>query len=79
MWIQRKILTFSRVFSLICYNNLNHMRIKDLNIPNILSLSRVALSFVFVILLFKSYEFLAAGVFCWQQEQIWLTGIWREN
>ncbi len=39
------------------------MQIKDLNIPNILSLSRIALSFIFAILLFKFYEIWAAGVF----------------
>jgi cardiolipin synthase len=39
------------------------MHVKDLNIPNILSLSRIALSFIFAILLFKSYESIAAGIF----------------
>jgi len=34
-----------------------------MNIPNILSLSRIVLAFIFAILLFSSYKFLAAGIF----------------
>lgn len=34
-----------------------------LNLPNILSLSRIALAFIFAILLFNSYKILSAGVF----------------
>jgi len=34
-----------------------------LNLPNILSLSRIVLAFVFAILLFDSYKILSAGVF----------------
>lgn len=34
-----------------------------LNLPNILSLSRIVLAFVFAILLFYAYKFWAAGVF----------------
>lgn len=36
---------------------------RKLNLPNILSLIRIALSFVFAILLFNSFRFLAAGIF----------------
>lgn len=39
------------------------MQFRDLNLPNILSLSRIVLAFVFAILLFNSYKFLATGVF----------------
>ena len=39
------------------------MHVRDLNLPNILSLSRIALAFVFAILLFNSYKFWAAGIF----------------
>lgn len=39
------------------------MQIRDLNLPNILSLSRIALAFVFAVLLFNSYKFWAAGIF----------------
>jgi len=35
----------------------------QLNFPNILSLIRIALTFVFAILLFKSFKFLSAGIF----------------
>ncbi|MBI5071515.1 CDP-alcohol phosphatidyltransferase family protein [Candidatus Falkowbacteria bacterium] len=34
-----------------------------INAPNILSLIRIVLAFVFAVLLFNSYKFLAAGVF----------------
>jgi len=37
--------------------------VQQLNIPNILSLTRVVLAFVFAILLFNSYKFTAAGIF----------------
>jgi CDP-diacylglycerol--glycerol-3-phosphate 3-phosphatidyltransferase len=48
----------------ICYIIIiNHMQIKDLNLPNILSLSRIVLAFTFAILLFKDYKFAAAAVF----------------
>jgi CDP-diacylglycerol--glycerol-3-phosphate 3-phosphatidyltransferase len=39
------------------------MQIRDLNIPNILSLSRIVLAFVFAILLFNSRKIAAAAVF----------------
>lgn len=39
------------------------MRVKELNIPNILSLSRIALAFVFAVLLFYNVKFWAAGIF----------------
>jgi CDP-diacylglycerol--glycerol-3-phosphate 3-phosphatidyltransferase len=34
-----------------------------MNVPNILSLIRIILAFIFAILLFNSYKFLAAGIF----------------
>lgn len=39
------------------------MSFRDLNIPNILSLSRIALAFIFAVLLFNDHKFSAAAVF----------------
>ncbi len=39
------------------------MNVKDFNLPNILSLTRIVLAFVFAILLFNSYKIPAAGIF----------------
>jgi CDP-diacylglycerol--glycerol-3-phosphate 3-phosphatidyltransferase len=39
------------------------MKFRQFNLPNILSLIRIALAFVFAILLFESFKFLAAGIF----------------
>lgn len=39
------------------------MQIRELNIPNILSLSRIVLAFIFAVLLFNGVKFWAAGVF----------------
>jgi len=37
------------------------MQVKDLNIPNILSIARIFLAFIFAILLFRYYKFPALG------------------
>jgi len=39
------------------------MQVKDLNIPNILSIARIFLAFIFAILLFRYYKFPALGIF----------------
>lgn len=43
--------------------NLSAMNLQQLNLPNILSLIRIVLAFVFAIILFNSLKFLAAGIF----------------
>jgi cardiolipin synthase len=63
-WLTVGFFLFVEYLAKICYIIIiNHMRIRDWNLPNILSLSRIALAFVFAVLLFNSYKFWAAGVF----------------